>query len=133
LLVKAKDTKFISQWKHLPELIENSFVQIFWSDSKGYLADSVDGDIKDWTVRPNQIFAAALNYSPIPDDIKQCVITVVKNELLTPRGLRTLSPSDPHYKGVYEGDQPTRDSAYHQGTVWPWLLEAFLQKLPKLL
>jgi predicted glycogen debranching enzyme len=121
----AKDTKFISHYKHLPALIEKSFVETFWDESKGYLADYVDYDHKDWSMRPNQIIAAALDFSPINNDIKQKVAETVRNELLTPFGLRTLSPDHPDYKSVYEGDQPTRDQAYHNGTVWPWLLQPF--------
>ena len=121
----AKDSKFISTYKHIPGLIEKSFIETFWDEDKGCLADYVDGDFKDWSVRPNQIIAAALDYSPISAEIKQKVIESVKNELLTPYGLRTLSPNDPHFEPVYEGDQPTRDRAYHNGTVWPWLLQPF--------
>ena len=121
----AKDSKFIGDWKNYPLLIEDSFTKMFWSEEKKYLADCVDGDKKDWSVRPNQIIAASLDYSPISDEIKRAVIEVVKNELLTPRGLRTLSPKDPSYEPLYEGDQATRDKAYHNGTVWPWLLQPF--------
>ena len=123
----AKDSKFIGSWKNIPNTIEESYTRIFWSDEKGYLADYVNGDYKDWSVRPNQIIAASLDYSPITDDIKRSVIEVVRNELLTTRGLRTLSPNDPHYEGIYEGDQISRDNAYHMGTVWPWLLQPFAQ------
>lgn len=122
---KAKDSKFISTYKLLPELIEKSFIEIFWSEEKGYLADYVNNGYQDWAVRPNQIIAASLDYSPVNDEIKQLVIDVVKKELLTPRGLRTLSPSDPHFEPVYEGNQESRDKAYHNGTVWPWLLQPF--------
>jgi predicted glycogen debranching enzyme len=128
----AKDSKFIGKWKPIISLIESNFVPTFWDEEKGYLADYVDGDLKDWSVRPNQIIAAALDYSPISDDIKRSVIDVVKNELLTPRGLRTLSPNDPRYEGIYEGDQEKRDSAYHQGTVWPWLLSPFCSAYLKI-
>lgn len=121
----AKDSKFIGSWKNLPALIEKSFVETFWDEKKGYLADYADGDEKDWSVRPNQVIAASLIYSPITNDMKQAVIEIVKNELLTPRGLRTLSPNDPRYEPIYEGNQAARDSAYHMGTVWPWLLQPF--------
>jgi glycogen debranching enzyme len=83
-------------------------------------------------VRPNQIIATSLEYSPVSDDIKRSVIEVVKNELLTPRGLRTLSPNDPRYEGVYEGNQEKRDSSYHQGTAWPWLLDSFCRAYLKI-
>lgn len=123
----AKDSKFISAWKNIPSLIECNFIDNFWCNEKRYLADVVLDGEKDWSVRPNQIIAAALDYTPITDDIKQSVIEVVKNELLTSRGLRTLSPNDPRYEAIYKGDQPTRDKAYHNGTVWPWLLGPFAQ------
>jgi predicted glycogen debranching enzyme len=121
----AKDSKFISTYKNIPALIEKSFLETFWDEEKGYLADYVDGEYKDWSIRPNQVIAASLDFSPISDEIKEKVLACVKNDLLTPYGLRTLSPNDPHYEPVYEGDQPTRDQAYHNGTVWPWLLQPF--------
>ena len=82
-------------------------------------------------VRPNQVIACSLEYSPLTDEMKRGVLDVVKSELLTPRGLRTLAPKNIHYEGTYEGDQATRDHAYHQGTAWPWLagfyFEAYLR------
>jgi predicted glycogen debranching enzyme len=123
----SKDAGFISEWDDLPGKIKTSFVSTFWDDKKEYLADYVDDVKKDWSVRPNQIIAAALTYSPLDSAMKKGVIDIVKKELLTPKGLRTLSPNDPLYKGVYEGDQATRDSAYHQGTVWPWLSQFYAE------
>jgi predicted glycogen debranching enzyme len=128
----AKDSKFIGSWKNIPPLIEENFTKVFWNEDKGYLADFVYNDVQDWSVRPNQVIAASLDYSPISDDIKRAVIDTVKNELLTPRGLRTLSPNDERYQGIYEGDQPTRDGAYHMGTVWPWLLDPFSRAYLKI-
>ena len=119
------DNGFVKEWKDIPEQIAESFVEKFWCETKGYLADVVRGDKPDWAIRPNQIFAASLPYSMISDEIKKSMLDAVKSQLVTPRGLRTLSPNDSDYKGVCEGSQETRDSAYHQGTVWPWLLEAF--------
>jgi len=124
---KAKDTKFIKEWQDLPPLIQQSFVETFWDESRGYLADYVNGGYKDWSVRPNQVIATMLDYSPISDDIKKKVLDIAESELLTPRGLRSLSPNDENYKGTYEGTQEERDSAYHQGTVWPWLLYPFCE------
>jgi predicted glycogen debranching enzyme len=125
LAKKADDGNFINEWKDLPEIIESSFIREFWNESAGYLADYVNGDFKDMSVRPNQVIAAALKYSPLTNEMKKSILDVVENELLTPRGLRTLSPKNPEYKGVYEGNQKERDLAYHQGTAWPWLLEHF--------
>ena len=86
-----------------------------------------DLQTKDWSVRPNQVLAASLEYSPLDTDVKKCLMAVVERELLTPRGLRTLSPKNMNYKGIYKGTQEQRDLAYHQGTVWPWLLEHFCE------
>ena len=119
------DPQFVESWKEMPGRIRDSFVEQFWDGDLGYLADYVHLDVRDFSVRPNQVIATSLDYSPITDEMKNAVLERVESELLTPRGLRTLSPKNEHYKGVYEGDQETRDRAYHQGTVWPWLLEHF--------
>jgi predicted glycogen debranching enzyme len=120
-----REKKFYKSWSHLPGLIQESFVQQFWSEEKGYLADYVDGSFKDFSVRPSQVIAVAVDHSPLANEMKKSILDVVEGELLTIRGLRSLSPKNEAYKGVYEGDQTKRDKAYHQGTVWPWLLEHF--------
>lgn len=123
----AEDVDFVEQWepfvKHFPEI----FKQTFWSKDFGWLADVVDGEYKDFSIRPNMIFAVSLPYSPISKKIQQLVVETVRRELLTPRGLRTLSPGHPQYKGICAGTQKERDEAYHQGTAWPWLLGAFCE------
>ena len=108
-------------------MIPASFVNTFWDEGKGYLADVVYGQNKDWSVRPNQIIAASLPYRAIDEGICMGVVNVVQKELLTPRGLRTLSPKNINFKGTYAGNQPDRDRAYHQGTVWPWLFGHFAE------
>lgn len=128
----ADDTEFVINWEPIAQQIPKSFVETFWSDDKGYLADYVNGDWKDWSVRPNQIFATSLDYSPIDEMKRQMVIEKVEKELLTTRGLRTLSPKNPKYEGVYYGDQDTRDKQYHQGTVWPWLFGHFVEGYLKI-
>ncbi len=121
----------LKEWKDIAGKIPKSFIDTFWDEKKGYLADYVDGEYKNWDIRPNMIIAASLPYSPISNKIKAKIVRIVKTELLTTRGLRTLSPKNIQYKGKYEGDQTTRDKAYHQGTVWPWLFghyaEAYLK------
>jgi predicted glycogen debranching enzyme len=124
---RAKDEAFISEWEDLPGRIKESFVEGFWDDSKGYLADCIDNSKKDWSIRPNQIIAASMEYSPIDEEIKLAVLKIVEKFLLTSRGLRSLSPTDEKYIGIYEGNQEKRDSSYHQGTVWPWLLEHYCE------
>lgn len=121
------DSKFVKEWQPIAELVSNSFNEVFWVKEKNYLADYVDNNGQNIYVRPNQIFAASLPYSPITDEAKRYVLDVVEGELFTTKGLRTLSPKNPNYIGKYEGDQATRDSAYHQGTAWPWLLGHFIE------
>jgi len=118
---------FLEEWGELPERIKESFIKNFWNEEKGYLADVVFEGEADWSIRPNQIIAVSLDYSPVNDDIRKSVIKVVDKYLLTPRGLRTLAPIDERYIGIYEGNQKERDMAYHQGTVWPWLLEHYAE------
>jgi predicted glycogen debranching enzyme len=127
LAEKYKDTTFTAEWKNLPELIKSSFVEIFWSEEKGYLADYVDEWGQNVFVRPNQIIACSMPHKMLTEEQQLAVIKTVKRHLLTPKGLRTLSPQNPLYEGRYEGDQNTRDRAYHQGTVWPWPLEHYVK------
>lgn len=124
---RAEDVKFVQAWEGMPDRVKHSFVEVFWYGEKNYLADFVDGEGQNVCVRPNQVVACSLEYSPIPDEMKRGVLDVVESELLTPKGLRTLSPKDGRYEGTYEGDQPARDRAYHQGTVWPWLIGPYLE------
>ena len=128
----ALDRRFIEDWKSIPEITAESFVNTFWMEDRGYLADFVNEGVQNTDVRPNQIFACSLEYSPISDRIKERVIATVRNQLMTPKGIRSLSPEHPDYKGSYEGDQATRDRAYHQGTIWPWLTGAFIEANLKL-
>lgn len=103
-----------------------NFLPKFWNEAAGCLYDVVDGDQIDASIRPNQIFAASLRHMLLTTDTARQVVATVERELLTPRGLRTLSPRDPKYKGVFRGGVVERDSAYHQGTAWPWLTGPFL-------
>jgi len=129
---KNDETKNLRGWKIVADNIEGSFLDTFWDDEKGYLADSVRGDQKDFSVRPNQLIATSLPFSPISDEIKNSILQVVELELLTPRGLRTLSPKNVDYKGIYKGDITARDSAYHNGSAFPWLLGPFAEGYLKL-
>jgi len=124
---EKRDRAFYKSYSHLPELIRNSFVDQFWDQEREYLADYVNGDFKDYSVRPSQVVAVSVDHSPLTSEMKKSILDVVEGELLTPRGLRSLSPKNEDYKGVYEGNQAERDRAYHQGTVWPWLLEHYAE------
>jgi predicted glycogen debranching enzyme len=132
LAKKSKDTVFVNQWQSIADEFPKVFTKTFWDEEKGYLADYVNDDFKSWDVRPNMVFATSLPYSPLSIDKRQAVISNVETELLTPRGLRTLSPKNEAYEGHYQGDQPTRDKQYHQGTVWPWLLGHFVEGYLKI-
>jgi predicted glycogen debranching enzyme len=103
-----------------------SFLRQFWNEEAGCLYDVVNGDERDGAIRPNQVFAVSLFYGMLPRERAKSVVAVVERDLLTPYGLRSLAPSDPQYRGRYEGDRLHRDGAYHQGTVWPWLMGPFL-------
>lgn len=123
----SNDHSFVSRWLPIADMIPASFKATFWEKERGYLADVVDGENKDFSVRPNMVFATSLPYSPVSEKIRQLILEKIKQELLTPRGLRTLSPKNPAYIGQYEGPIKDRDRAYHQGTVWPWLLGHFAE------
>lgn len=114
------------------EKVKKSFVDAFWDEKKGYLADVINGEEKDWSIRPNMLFATSLPYSMLEEEQMDLILEKVKSKLLTNRGLRSLSPDDPSYKGYYFGTQYTRDIAYHNGTVWPWLLGHFVEGYLKL-
>ena len=103
-----------------------SFNRLLWNEKGGYLYDVVNGGPPDPSIRPNQIFAVSLPHSMLSLERAQQVVSVVQQNLLTPYGLRSLAPSDPHYRGRYTGDPASRDGAYHQGTVWPWLMGPFI-------
>ena len=112
-------------------LCKESFVTTFLNEY-GYLYDYVDGNMVDWSVRPNMIFAVALDYSPLDQNQKKTVLDVCTRELLTPKGLRSLSPKSGGYNPMYVGAQIQRDYAYHQGTAWPWLGGFYMEACLKL-
>jgi len=112
--------------------VRRRFADLFWNESAGCLYDVIDGDDKDTSLRPNQLIALALPFPLLDDDRAARVLAAIEEKLLTPFGLRTLSPDDPRYRPVYTGGPWERDSAYHQGTVWPWLLGPYLSALVRL-
>ncbi|HTR39525.1 MAG TPA: amylo-alpha-1,6-glucosidase [Bryobacteraceae bacterium] len=120
------------RYQALAEQTRAHFLPAFWNEASGCLYDVIGANGPDPSVRPNQIFAVSLPYPLIEGDAALRVVDVVEWELLTPFGLRTLSPRDPKYRGRYGGNQLSRDGAYHQGTVWPWLLGPFLQAYVKV-
>jgi len=113
------------------EKTANSFIRVFYNRF-GYLFDYVNGDQPDWSVRPNQIFAVSLEHSPLDRVQKKTVLDFVTKELLTPKGLRTLSPKSVGYNPIFEGNEDLRNWAYHQGTAWPWLIGPYLEGYLKI-
>jgi len=111
----------------LAERVAKWFGATFWNDRERCLFDCVRGAEIDASIRPNQILAVSLPHSPLSDDRKRAVVDCVERHLLTPYGLRSLAPGDAHYRGRCEGDAFQRDSAYHQGTVWAWLIGSFIE------
>ena len=103
-----------------------SFHGLFWNEQAGCLYDVINGEMRDAAIRPNQVIAISLTNTMVARDRAVSILNVVERELLTARGLRTLSPSDPNYIGRYEGGPVSRDGAYHQGTVWPWLMGPYI-------
>jgi glycogen debranching enzyme len=126
------DDDFTKQWKYLPEKIETAFINAYWSDERAYLADVYNGFYTDWSVRPNMVIAAAMDYTPLDKHQQHSILELATRDLLTPRGLRTLSPHDPQYRGVVEGTPDQRESAVHNGAAHPWLLQMYVQAYLRL-
>jgi predicted glycogen debranching enzyme len=120
------------RYRHMAAVAQWSFSRLFWNEKLGCLYDVVNGGPPDPSIRPNQIFAVSLAHSMLPRDRARSVVEKVEEHLLTPFGLRTLAPSDPLYRGHYTGGPKERDGAYHQGTVWPWLLGPFITAYRKV-
>ena len=131
LAASRNDEASAKELEERAQLAKESFVKVFLNDY-GYLFDYVDGPMMDWSVRPNMIFAVALDYSPLSQDQKKSVLDICTRELLTPKGLRSLSPKSGGYNPMYVGPQTQRDYAYHQGTAWPWLGGFYMEACLKL-
>ena len=125
------DVKGAATIETLAAQVKDSFVDTFVNEY-GYLLDYVDGTMMDWSVRPNMIFAVALDYSPLSQQQMKSVVDICTRELLTPKGLRSLSPKSGGYNPIYVGPQTQRDYAYHQGTAWPWLGGFYMEACLKL-
>ena len=121
-----------SGYGKLAEQVKASFLAKFWNPQKGCLRDVLSGTKSDDQIRCNQIWAVSMTYSMVEGRLGRSVVEVVKNHLLTPRGLRSLSPADPDYHPHYGGDQLQRDLAYHQGTVWVFPLGGFYRAYLKV-
>jgi len=129
----CQDIENAKLYHAMADKVKASFRKLFWNEATGYLYDCIlpDGSA-DASLRPNQIFAVSLPFSPLSEKEQKAVVDVVQKNLLTPFGLRTLNVEDSRYKGTYIGPQKQRDEAYHQGTVWPYLLGPFVESYLKV-
>jgi len=127
LLPAAGRERESREWRRLRRTARSAFVERFWLSDARYLADCWRDGRAERAVRPNMVIAAALDVSPLSRGMRTDVVQRAEVELLTPLGLRTLSPKDPDYRGRHAGGPAERDSAYHQGTVWPWLYGFFCE------
>ena len=127
LAKKNNDEEVLGLYEGLIEKIGTSFIDGFWSDDKGYLADVINSEEKNWQIRPNQVIACALRYSPLSKEQRKSILSLAKKELVTPRGLRSLSPRDPGYCGISTGDTTQREQVMHNGSVFAWLMMFFIE------
>lgn len=128
----AKDNTFGKKWETIAEKIKTSFNEVFWNESRGYLADHVNGFGVNDQVRPSQIMACAFDYCMLDKHQIKSVLRVVEEQLMTPYGLRSLSPNSPNYKSFYRGNQDERENAAYNGSVWPWLFEFYISAMQKI-
>jgi predicted glycogen debranching enzyme len=129
--------KDVSSYETLAAGVASNFESVFWNPETNCLFDLVYQDeagnqVKDPAIRPNQIFAVSLPYTMLSPEKEKAIVDRVEKDLLIPFGLRTLSPDNPLYKGQYHGDAINRDTAYHNGTSWPWLLGAYVKAYRKV-
>ena len=120
------DKAFVAKWTPIAQLVKDNYTKVFFNERLGYLADYVDDNGQNMEVRPNQLCAVWVKHSPVEEELAPMVLRVIDRELITARGLRTLSPRDAKYRGVYEGSQLDRDLAYHQGSTRPFLLAPYI-------
>lgn len=128
----GKDRGFIARCADIRRRIEENFFNLFWVEARQHLADYVDEKGQNVFTRPNQLYACALAYSPVPETVQSQILRAVYRELVTTRGVRTLSPKNPLYRSRYEGNQIDRDTATHNGCNRPWLLGPYVEASFKL-
>jgi len=128
---KFRERGEAERYLQMAEMAMKSFVEKFWNPEQNCLFDVVGEYGEDGSLRPNQIVAVALDFTMLDKTKSEKIVDTVHRELLTPYGLRTLARNDPKYIGVYAGDRRSRDKAYHNGTVWPWLLGPFTRAFLK--
>jgi predicted glycogen debranching enzyme len=126
LAKEMEDHDFVKEFEEIPGLIRENFLSTFWCESRAHLADFVNHQGQNIYTRPNQLFACSLPYTPLDDEVINTILRACSSELLTTKGLRTLSPKNPLFESHCEGDPAKRHRATHQGSVWPWLLGPYI-------
>ena len=129
----SKSSEFVAKWAPVRDLVKQNFQPTFWRPDWGYLVDYVNNGPNDQAVRPNQLFAICLDYIAVDDEVVSEGVMTINDELITRRGLRSLSPRNEAYRGVYEGSQIDRDLAYHQGCAFPALLAPYIDLCFKMM
>jgi predicted glycogen debranching enzyme len=131
---RFNDAEGKEHYESMADAAREGFIQAFWNEAEECLFDVVGSDAgsRDASVRPNQIFAVSLPYTMVEAEHARKIVRKVESMLLTPLGLRSLAPADPAYRPIYTGSPFERDSAYHQGTVWAWLIGGFVDALRKV-
>ena len=132
LAIKFEEPALAEKYIAMADKAQQSFSEKFWNQKENCLFDVVDSKTSDASIRPNQIFAVSLNYNMLDSKKNQNVVEVVNRELVTPYGLRTLSLGDPKFVGKCAGDSRSRDMAYHNGTIWPWLMGPYVSAYLKV-
>ena len=132
LAVRFSSEAEAATYGKMAAVARSSFNRLFWNEQSGCLYDVIEGENQDSSIRPNQIFAVSLEHTMLSEKHARAVVEKVRDLLLTPYGLRTLAQTDPNYRGRYGGNQFERDGAYHQGTVWPWLMGPFITAYVKV-
>ena len=120
------------EYQSRAEIAKKGFAEKFWNSEKNCLFDVVNGEEKDASIRPNQIFAVALDFSMLDPEKQSAIVAVVHEKLWAVYGLRTLSTDDPNYQGMYTGGWNARNYAYHNGTAWSWLVGPFVTSFLKI-
>lgn len=123
----AGDKKFTDAWEPILKMTGSAFVKTFWHPGHSHLADVVTNGRADWSVRPNMVIALAMDYSPLSTAQQKSTLDVITKDLLTKRGLRTLAPEHIRFKSSVEGSPNEREIAIHQGAVWPWLIQFYVE------
>jgi predicted glycogen debranching enzyme len=132
LAKQFNQTSLEQKYAEMAEKTKRSFLEKFWNSRNNYLFDVISDNEKDSSLRPNQILAVSLNFSMLDQPKSEAIISIVQDKLWCEYGLRTLSPDDSRYVGKYVGDWAQRNRAYHNGTVWPWLLGPFVTAFLKV-